>query len=261
MSAERYFPWNGSKRWLLPQIEALLRQWDGGGRFIEPCVGGGSVSRLARALFPAAPQLVGDANPWLAGVYAQQILGSPTIPGNFHDVKFWRSLKDSDLAALPLEQIAVRFAVCLLTAWGNRWECHDDGEFRSTVNQKYCQEEFLRRKLTDFFSVKWLTTTDEVCCADVLATLARARPGDLIYIDPPYPESLGYGNNKWGFEHLLDMVDMLADMRHVNVIISNMSSVSRLFERIGFSCQIVAGPSSSKTRAPRTEVLGWRPAQ
>lgn len=252
------FPWNGSKRWLAPQLSEVFSRWDRRGRFVDPFVGGGSVSKLVRAAMPEVPQVLGDANLWLAAVYERQVSGSPVDLARFAEVAHWRGLRDADASALSVGDRALRFAVCLLTAWGNRWETRADGAFRSTLNPKYCEPAGLRRRLEGFFAEEWLVPGDQAGHADALATLAGVRPGDLVYLDPPYPEVLGYGNQTWTLEHHLDLLEWAAPRRDLTIVVSNPSTLRRLWEGVGFECQVLDGPAATKTRRPRRELLACR---
>lgn len=260
----QWFPWNGSKRWLLKDLQPIFSKWTARGRYIDPFVGGGSVSFLLRQMFPTIPHILSDANPWLISCFEAQIkglmsLGVDLSAWSLPDIEYYRNLCDVDLPFLSLEDRATRFAVCLFTAWGNRWETYDDGRFRSTKNLKYCEPEFLEKKLKDFLSIRWLSDKDSVQIADWKDVVSSARPGDLVYIDPPYPESLGYGNQWWSFSDQLDVVDwtLKAKDRGINVVVSNMSTLERLYRRGGMNIQIVQGPSSMKTRRVREEVIAW----
>jgi site-specific DNA-adenine methylase len=95
--------------------------------------------------------------------------------------------------------------------------------------------------------------------ADWKDSLASVKPGDLVFIDPPYPESLGYGNQFWSFSDQLDVVDWVAAAAKdgVNVVVSNMSSLERLYRRAGLKTMIFTGPKKSKARLIRSEVLAW----
>lgn len=259
-----WFPWNGSKRWLLGSIAEVVALWSGS-RYIEPFVGGGCVSQLVRHLKPKASQLVGDKNPWLLAAYevqASTVDAEDVVPSARQLTRAWidrqRALVDDDLAQLTPEERALRFAACLFTAWGNRWEIRPTGEFRSTVNKRYCEPAFLRAKLVQFFSVRWLRTRDRARAVDWSRTVAAAKPGDLVYLDSPYPEALGYGII-WRFNDHLDVLDWAVDAaeRGVAVVISNMSDLERLYARAGLSTRIIQGPRRSRTRAVREEVLAW----
>lgn len=90
--------------------------------------------------------------------------------------------------------------------------------------------------------------------------MALAQPGDLVYLDPPYPESLGYGNQWWSFADQLDVVDWAtkASANGVNIVVSNMATIERLYKRAGLETTIVLGPKPSETRRTREEVIAWR---
>lgn len=253
----QWFPWNGSKRWIVEHLVPVFRTWHGGGRYIEPFVGGGSVAAAVAGLFDS-DQYLSDANPWLVAAFRSQI-GGCGVAENYADVDYWRGLTDKDLPNLTVAEAANRFAVCLFTAWGNRWETRPDGKFRSTVNPRYCDPVYLRSRLDLFFSVRWLRPNDSVSCADWTGGAGLAAAGDLVYLDPPYPESLGYGNQWWSFSDQLDVVDWVADAvkRDVSVVVSNMFTVERLYRRAGLKTFRVVGPKSSKTRRDREEVIAW----
>lgn len=258
-----WFPWNGSKRWMIPHIAKVFSQWDPAptARYIEPFVGGGSVSHAMRQIHPTVPHLLGDANPWLVSLYQWQVLKKPyTLPTNFADVPYWRALKDSDIPNLSTEEQANRFAVCLLTAWGNRWETQADGVFRSTVNKKWVAPSYLATRLPQFFQASnlWLTPTDPMPVTTDWQVLAeQALAGDLLYLDPPYTETLGYGNQTWDLANQLDVVDLaIAKAKQgVLVVISNHASIERLYRRAGFKIQLIDSHTSSKTRRQRQEML------
>ena len=256
---DNWFPWNGSKRWLLNDMWITFKKWDGQGRYIEPFVGGGCVSRLVKELFPATSQIISDANPWLISAFQQQALSGPKISDKYLEIDYWRGLNDSDLSSLSTLDKANRFAICLLTAWGNRCETIKDGTFRSTVNKKYCEPTYLQSRLEKFFQPKWLTLYDNITACDWKESVYQAEPGDLVYFDPPYPESLGYGNNWWSFSDLLDIVDWCEQAIHrgINVIVSNMATIERLYRHIGMEIKLIEGPKSSQTRRDRKEVLAW----
>lgn len=254
-----WFPWNGSKRWLTPHIHDIVRDWRGG-RYFEPFVGGGSVSFMMRQL-TTAPHVLGDRNPWLVSAFAAQ-RGDVVLPEMEDLTNEWiqaqRAFTDAEFDSLSTADAAMRFAVCLLTAWGNRWEVRDTGEFRSTLNKRYCVPDYLLQRLTKFFSVNWLGDADTATAADWSKTVEDVEPGDLVYLDSPYPESLGYGT-VWRFNDHLDVMDWAVDAarRGVSVVISNMGDLERLYRRAGLHTKLIQGPKRSKTRAAREEVLAW----
>lgn len=260
----QWFPWNGSKRWLCPRLSEIFSVWDGQGRFIDPFCGGGSVSHTVKRKFPATRQLLSDANPWLMAVFEwQSTQARYEPPSNFADVEYWRALTDAHLVDLDLRFKATRFAVCLLTAWGNRWKTEADGRFTASstpVNLRYCESTYLEGRLRKFFDVRWLSPTDLSVCRDWKVSIDEVRTGDLVYLDTPYPESLGYGNQWWSFADQLDVTDWVAEAvpRGISVVVSNMSTLERLYRRAGLSVEIVSGPTASRTKRPREEVLAWK---
>ena len=117
----------------------------------------------------------------------------------------------------------------------------------------------LRSRLETFWEVSWLKGHGAVCC-DWKDAVACASPGDLVYLDPPYPESLGYGNQQWSFSDQLDVVDWVAEAvgRGVKVVVSNMSTIDRLYQRAGLATKLIRSNAASRTKRSRTEVLAWR---
>lgn len=213
-------------------------------------------------MWPDVRQVLGDANPGLVAAY-QAAQGSERggVHPRFADVDYWRSLRDEDLPKLSLEERATRFAVCLHTAWGTRWGTNREGAFcpgGTPVNKGWCAPDYLSRKLSSFYEGAWVTSRDSVFCADWVDTARRATAGSLVYLDPPYPEREGYGNQVWTLENLLDRVDWCNDNKSfVSIVVSNMATVRRLFERIGFQTRIIPAGKPTRTRLPREEVLAW----
>jgi hypothetical protein len=126
------------------------------------------------------------------------------------------------------------------------------------VNPKYCTPDFLRRRLEMFFSVCWLHAGDAAVSQDWKDAITIAKPGDLVYLDTPYPESLGYGNQWWSFSDQLDVIDWVAEHPNIAVVVSNMATLERLYHRAGLSVDLVAGPTPSRTKRQRVECLAWR---
>lgn len=260
-----WFPWNGSKRWLLSELEPVLSQWDGRGRYFDPFCGGGSVSALMRRLFPRARQIVSDANPWLASAFRTQAAGDYKLPANYGDVTYWRSLRDDQRRELSRVERATRFAVCLYSSWGNRWKTAPDGAFTQSsapINPKWSTRTYLKPRLESMFhsSSSWLHKSDVIRHWDWKTAAFHAKPGDLVYLDPPYPESLGYGTQWWSFSDQLDIVDWVTEAipRGIRVVVSNMATLERLYKRAGMKTRIIDYPRSSRTSRPRQEVLAWR---
>jgi site-specific DNA-adenine methylase len=259
MKNNAWFPWNGSKVWLLDKISPLLSLYDGKGAYYEPFLGCGVVSEVVKSLHPNVTHNLNDINPWLISAFENQISEFNNLPNNIYDVDIWRAYKDSDIPKLGTFLSSVRFAICLYSAWGNRWKSRLDGSMgnENPVNQKFCEKTYLDTKLKSFFSRKWVTYGDIVTNKDWKLVVYQAKSGDLVYLDPPYPESLGYGNSTWTFSDQLDVVDFAAEAhkKGVKLIISNMSTIERLYSRVGLETFVVAGGAKTKTRKLREEVI------
>jgi len=263
MSFLRWFSWNGSKRWILDSLSQELRTY-GAGKYLEPFVGGGSVSFLMRKLHPSVKQIVSDANPWLISCYERQVAEELDfrLPDNLHDYEYWRSFTDNRIGELDLHDRVIRFAVCLTTAWGNRWKTEEDGRFTKSstpIDWKRADHDYVRTKIENFLKVRWLKTGfDQVLSGDWRKAVTYAEPGDLVYLDPPYPETLGYGNQIWTLNDMLDVIDWIADavQRGVNVVASNVSDLERLYKRAGLRTFTVPSPTRSNTRRARVEIIG-----
>lgn len=257
-----WFPWNGSKRWLLSELTTCFRAWrpHTTARFFDPFCGSGAVSQRVRELLPIT-QVIGDANPWLAALLAAQQHATPVcVPADFMDFDRWRSYTDDDYAHLSADERAQRFAVCLHTAWGHRWKTDASGKFTASsapLDPKFCEPTKLKQQLERVFQRRWLTDQDVVVAGDWRQTIASYAYGDLVYFDPPYPETLGYGTQTWTISDLLDVIDWLAD-RQIAAVFSNVADVERLLTRIGFQTALITSPTASRTRKQRREVLAWR---
>ena len=256
----KWFPWNGSKRSLLPYLQQAFAAYPQTGRYFEPFVGGGSVSFLFRSLYPDTPQHLSDLNPWLCAAYKMQKEDVAPLLSNALDYNYWRNIRDQDLSGMTLQEQATRFASCLFTAWGNRWKTEADGHFTPSstpVNPKFCDPVKLRQQLEGFSKVRWLTPVDSIQTSNWAQALEAVAPGDLVYLDPPYPEHLGYGTQIWTLSDMLDTIDWIAEANRKGVFIlaSNVADLERLYQRAGLRTRIITLSEASLTRKARREVL------
>jgi site-specific DNA-adenine methylase len=238
------------------------------------------MSRIVRDKYPGVPHHLSDLNRWLLAAFEYQktivvpeapdgedifdwlVRGPPppfyTLPENYQDFMHWRGLKDEDYESLPLVDRASRFAICLFTSWGNRWLTDDDGFFYGPLEPRKLDAKWLSRRLEEFFSVKWLDSRDTVSRMPWHEAIKAVQPGDMVYLDPPYPEVMGYGN-VWRIKDQLDVIDWAVEVSRqgVNVIISNVSDLERLYTRAGMKTKLVRFEKGSKTRRAREEVIAW----
>ena len=161
---------------------------------------------------------------------------------------------------LDLSACATRFGVCLFSAWGNRWGTTAMGEFKFPIKKEWCKPDFLKNKLLTMFGreSQWLNAQDSAKCQNWELTLKGVQPEDLVYFDPPYPETLGYGKQIWTIGHLVDVIDWVAlHLGKVSIVVSNTSDVGRLFRRVGLAYTMINGPKVIKTRQKRNESITY----
>lgn len=257
MKLVQAFPWNGSKGWLVGPLEQAFNAFSPT-RYIDPFMGSGIPSKIARALWPNVPQVLGDINPWLVAFWKvcarkESLLLSPDF-----SIKNYRLLEDQALITLSDSSAAERFLVCLYSAWGNRWLTASSGKFTATLNKNWTSYEFLAEKFRGAIERgNHLHKGDQISSLDWIKLVQEAKPGDLVYLDPPYPDSTGYGDESWTLDNTLDVLDWAVQARDhgIHVVVSNMASLTRLFERSGFSCSLHnRGPQKGTSRT-RVEML------
>jgi DNA adenine methylase len=138
MTIKPPFPWNGAKTRILKDLMSFIEQWDGKGKWIEPFLGTGIVSRQIAKTHPNSQQILGDLNPWLIAAHQYWLSGivaPPTLDDvSSEKVQYFRGLKDSDFNSISERERALRFLICLYSAWGNRWQTNEDGIFATPIN-------------------------------------------------------------------------------------------------------------------------------
>lgn len=256
-----WFPYNGSKRWMLTHLEPLFQAWSGKGRFIDPFCGGGAPSWLARKTHPDVNQILSDVDPWLLACYRVQTDGlRPTVPTDFTNLKDWYLLGDEDLPRLSHDERALRFLITNLTAWGHRLVPQPKGTLRFTADPAWTTAEYLVPRLVGLLDTRWLHSRDVVAQRDWKETVAGAREGDLVFLDPPYTETLGY-TSKWMVSDQIDVWEMseILVKRGCSVVLTNHGEMERLYARLSLSTRVINRPGTGKTGKPRQELLVWSP--
>lgn len=232
------FPWNGAKTRMVDVLTPYIEAWGGNGRWVEPFLGSGVVSRLTRTLYPNVPQVVGDMNPWLMSAH-ESWFGGRVAPPTTDDVtadriSYYRSIKDSDFVDLSHRDRALRFLVCLYSAWGNRWQTHEDGSFATPINvaRDGGDPSFLLRRLTKSYGSGWGLERDLYLHGGWHRTASHAQRGDLVFLDSPYPETAGYGSTKWDLEdwsRMYDWVKTQAIPNGISVLVCNPGTLHLLW--------------------------------
>lgn len=251
---------------MLDVLVPYLRAWGGSGRWIEPFFGSGVVSKRVRQMYPKTSQIVGDLNPWLMAAH-EHWLGGKVSPPTMQDVtpdqvQFYRGLTDADFEGLSERDRALRFMVCLYSAWGNRWQTHEDGSFATPINtaRQGGDPEFLLRRLQESFGSGWLGSGDTCLHGNWKRVADQAQSGDLVFLDSPYPETAGYGSTKWDLEDwslMYDWVRMQAIPNGVHVLVCNPGTLQILWNYVLPRFEKHHTPTQGRSTQERFEYVGY----
>lgn len=232
-----FLKWAGGKRWL---AERHLEQFpEFSGKYIEPFLGGASV------FFKLRPNIavLSDANPRLIECY-EQIRDNPTGIRNLLDLHqkahstdyYYRVRAEQYSAAL---ERAAQFLYLNRTCWNGLYRVNKRGEFNVPVGTKSS----VLLSTDDFEAISQLLKKAILKCSDFEPIIDGARPGDLIYIDPPYTVQhnfngfVKYNEKIFGWTDQIRLRDAVASAarKGVRAVVSNAAheSVIRLYENVG----------------------------
>jgi DNA adenine methylase len=224
--------WVGGKGQLLPE---LLREVEGAGKFgryHEPFIGGGALffelarqHKLGRKL-----AWLSDSNLNLVETYqgvrdkVEIIIHLLHRHGELHSKKYYYQVR----ANVPdnLVERAARVIYLNKTCYNGLYRENRKGEFNVPfgryTNPMICDETNLRK-------VAEVLKRTRLESGDFETVLDAAKPGDLVYFDPPYhPLSdtasfTSYEKNGFGKDSQVQLADVAAELkkRGVKVILSN----------------------------------------
>lgn len=190
--ATPFLKWAGGKTQLLPALlQHVPSTYD---QYIEPFVGGGA---LFFRLQPAKAVLA-DSNPELINCYIavrDQVAELVRRLGEYerlHSREFYYSIR-MDTGGDELER-AARFIYLNKTCYNGLYRVNKQGQFNVPFG-KYahpyiCEAEKLR-------AASQALQNTELVCADYKDTLeGYAKPGDFVYLDPPYHPVSKYSDFK-----------------------------------------------------------------
>lgn len=180
--AKPILKWAGGKTQmlgdLLPKVPASY------GRYIEPFFGGGAM------FFALQPEnaVIADSNPELINMYRQ-------VADNVDEViqhlkaytntsEMFYSVRSLDWKILPKAEAAARTIFLNKTCFNGLYRVNKQGQFNVPYgkykNPKICDEDGLRAAST-------VLKKAEILCGDYLLVLEHyAKPGDFVFLDPPY---------------------------------------------------------------------------
>ena len=174
--------WAGGKTQMLDNL--LPKVPTSYGRYIEPFIGGGAM------FFALQPEhaIIADSNPELINMYRQvasnvddviaQLLKYENTPEVFY------SVREQDWSALSSVEAAARTIFLNKTCFNGLYRVNKQGQFNvpfgNYKNPKICDEATLR-------AASKVLQKAEILCGDYILVLDHyAKPGDFIFLDPPY---------------------------------------------------------------------------
>jgi DNA adenine methylase len=251
--------WAGGKSRLAPRILAVLPPtWH---RLLIPFAGGlGLFWRLADRLGPLRP-ILSDANGEIVTLYqvirdrvGELIVALQDLEGDHGDA--FDRLRDQDPDRL--EPVAVAVRMVYLNRWGfnGLYRVNAAGVFnvpRGTGGRLLYRDNLEAAALALKDALIWR--------GDFAPSLAHARAGDLVYLDPPYDQSFAaYTARGFGEADQVRLAELVRRLgaRGVRVIVSHADTplIRRLYSGLEV-LELVAPRSISRdgNRAPAAEVL------
>lgn len=211
----------GIKTRLIKAIASSV-EWDGRGRWIEPCLGSGIV------LFNLRPRraLVSDINPHVVEFYTRMYRGQ-IVANAIHDflllhsqkfkaggIDYYHRVRDY----FNDEHDPMYFLLLTRMCFNGLIRFNRKGEF----NAPFCNEpERLSRKLiiditrrASWVSHQMTMMQIEFACQDFLATLSTAREGDYAYIDPPYSGRYTGYYDRWSADRDSQLVNHVKEGKY-----------------------------------------------
>ncbi|MDB5071117.1 MAG: dam [Candidatus Eremiobacteraeota bacterium] len=190
LHARPLLKWPGGKRFLARELRSLFP--DRYCQYIEPFIGGGAI------FFDLMPSsaIVGDANEDLMECY-QAVRSAPDevharlsrLRNSKEDYYYIRSSKPR--TALTR---AARLIYLTTLSFNGIYRENQRGEFNVPYGNRP-----LRRMptLVDLKAVSAVLRCARLCAGDFALTTKFARPGDLVYLDPPYPATSKHSFRKY----------------------------------------------------------------
>lgn len=233
--------WSGSKSKLLPELEgAAPRVFN---TYIEPFAGS------ACLFFRMRPDvaILGDVNQLVIDVY-RAIKESPETVQFFLDSipaspEAFYTLREISPMALTLEQRAAQFIYLMKACFNGVYRTNRSGRFNVPLGSRI----YSRPSLGETKAVSELLERVSLMAADFEAVLSHAKPGDFVYLDPPYPTTNRYrGEYGYGAQftqddkrRLIECVKRLTTLG-VKVMISYVEDQELLKLLPGWMCQFAS---------------------
>lgn len=172
--------WSGSKAKLIPKLRQLLPPTFE--NYIEPFAGS---AQLFFSITPATAVL-GDLNPHVIDMY-DAIREQPCIVASYlhsipHSRDAYYALRALNPTLLSKPQRAARLIFLMKACFNGVYRTNKSGAFNVPMGNRV----FELPSEADLCRAEELMKNTELVTGDFEVSMARSRPGDLIYIDPPY---------------------------------------------------------------------------
>lgn len=187
--------WAGGKRRLLPEI--LKRIPPTFGRYFEPFAGGAALFfELADQLAPGA--VLGDVNRGLIATYLALAAYPEGVAAHLvslaacHNAVFdarecYTAVRNRWNARTgDMYERAAMFLYLNRACFNGLWRVNRRGEFNTPIGRSSSGADLSVPSTEELMTAGAALARAEMFAGDFAATIATARPGDLVYLDPPY---------------------------------------------------------------------------
>ena len=184
--------WAGGKSQLLKELLPRIPAYQG--KYIEPFFGGGA---LYLALQPDEA-VIADSNPEIINVYRQVALDVDAVIERLrvyeNTKEMFYEVRALDWEDLPQDEAAARTIYLNKTCFNGLYRVNKKGQFNTPYgrykNPVICDEVLLRE-------ASEVLKKALIVCGDYLDVLREyAKPGDFIFLDPPYIPVTEWGDFK-----------------------------------------------------------------
>jgi len=174
-----FLKWAGGKQWLAPLLANALPECSG--TYFEPFLGAGA---LFFAYEPPRAVLA-DSNRWLMETFTAVSNMPEAIMRHLHrwpyNKKVYYDIRSRRFRASPAR--AAQMIYLNRTCWNGLFRVNQRGEFNVPFgrfkNPTICNEDRI-------IAASKALRGKQLLCADFEETVASARRGDMVYLDPPY---------------------------------------------------------------------------
>jgi DNA adenine methylase len=252
-----FLKWAGGKRWLAASYRQLLpRQFD---RYFEPFLGGGAVFF---SLMPGTAVL-SDVNERLVDCYKYIKLNPHGFAAlmrkhqRAHSQQYYYETRRKRLRS-PLKK-AAQFLYLNRTCWNGLYRVNLEGIFNVPMGTKSS----VVFEGESFFDYATALKNAEIVNCDFSDSIAKARKGDFLFVDPPYTVQHNFNGFAKYNEEIFCWADQVrlrkaldgAASRGVKILLSNAhhDSVLKLFADLGTvhvvnRTSLIAGDASRRSR-------------